>query len=278
MVQSVAMRIGESKTALLPTHERGSQPAATFVRLSQLCKLAECEQVAAVCYRVRNGEIEFLLVQTRGGGRWTFPKGNVEPGLTHAQVAALEAFEEAGVHGRMEEAAFTHYRGRKRSRERNSFTRSGDASISVNAHLCQVLRLSAPKERNRNRTWFLMGEAKVRLREGRDKVDAERLIRVIEKAAARIKSSIQKGDDFHLAPQSMLRTIQKDELQQVHFEPLARYRGGSRLSADLKSVEVRESLQGRILQFSAEREANRNPKLSFGWKKTKALGTGSKNA
>ncbi len=64
--------------------------------------------MAAVCYRVRAGEIEFLLVQT-GKGRWIFPKGSVEPGLTHAQAAALEAFEEAGVHGRMEEASFTRY-------------------------------------------------------------------------------------------------------------------------------------------------------------------------
>ena len=47
-------------------------------------------------------------MRTRGG-RWTFPKGRVESGLTHAQAAALEAFEEAGVHGRIEEAAFARY-------------------------------------------------------------------------------------------------------------------------------------------------------------------------
>ena len=31
--------------------------------------------------------------------RWTFPKGNVEPGLTARQDAEFEAFEEAGVMG-----------------------------------------------------------------------------------------------------------------------------------------------------------------------------------
>jgi ADP-ribose pyrophosphatase YjhB (NUDIX family) len=76
-----------------------------------------CEQVAAVCYRARGGAIEFLPVQTRGG-RWTFPKGSAEPGLTHAQAAAVEAFEEAGVHGRMEEASFARYVRRKRRRKR----------------------------------------------------------------------------------------------------------------------------------------------------------------
>ncbi len=59
-----------------------------------------------------NAAFEFLLVQTRGG-RWIFPKGGVEPGLTHAQSAALEAFEEAGVHGRMEEIPFARYFRRK---------------------------------------------------------------------------------------------------------------------------------------------------------------------
>src|SRR5580658_6607097 len=66
------------------------------------------QQVAAVCYRIGKRGIEFLLVQTRSG-RWIFPKGGVEPGLTHAQSAALEAFEEAGVHGRMETVAFARY-------------------------------------------------------------------------------------------------------------------------------------------------------------------------
>ena len=64
-----------------------NRPAARLFRVSHLRRLRGCEQVAAVCYRVRSGDIEFLLVQTRGG-RWTFPKGNSESGLTHAQAAA----------------------------------------------------------------------------------------------------------------------------------------------------------------------------------------------
>src|SRR5258706_7336546 len=74
---------------------RTTPPPSKHFRLSHVRKLRECEQVAAVCYRVRGTEIEFLLVRT-GSGHWTFPKGGVEPGLTHAQAAALEAFEEAG--------------------------------------------------------------------------------------------------------------------------------------------------------------------------------------
>ena len=80
--------------------------AGSAARVSRASKLArQRQQVAAVCYRTRRGCAEFLLVQTRGG-RWIFPKGGVEPGLTRAQSAALEAFEEAGVHGRMETISF----------------------------------------------------------------------------------------------------------------------------------------------------------------------------
>src|SRR5271169_3518963 len=82
-------------------------------KLSPLSRLpGRRQQVAAVCYRMRKRGIEFLLVQSRGG-RWIFPKGGVESGLTPAQSAALEAFEEAGVHGRMEEIPFARYFRRK---------------------------------------------------------------------------------------------------------------------------------------------------------------------
>src|SRR5258706_6492513 len=107
------MGAGESRLTSGAPRGREYRPSARFFRLEHLRQLRESEQVASVCYRVRKSGIEFLLVQTHGG-RWTFPKGSAEPGLTHAQAAALEAFEEAGVHGRMEEVAFTRYVRRKR--------------------------------------------------------------------------------------------------------------------------------------------------------------------
>src|SRR5271165_1266871 len=119
-----AMGRGESRWTADGSAPRTS-PATKFFRLSQLRKLRGCDQVAAVCYRVRRSDIEFLLVRTNSG-HWTFPKGKAEPGLTHAQAAALEAFEEAGVHGRMEEASFARYVRRKRAG--NSAARSGERS------------------------------------------------------------------------------------------------------------------------------------------------------
>ena len=54
---------------------------------------------------MRNRELEFLLVRTRNG-HWTFPKGGVDEDATNAEAAAREAYEEAGVKGRVEHTPF----------------------------------------------------------------------------------------------------------------------------------------------------------------------------
>src|SRR5882672_12679169 len=131
------MSAGESRLLGGVPRGRAPQTSAKFFQLEHLRQLRGSEQVAAVCYRARKSGIEFLLVQTRGG-RWTFPKGGTEPGLTHAQAAAIEAFEEAGVHGRIEEVAFTTYVRRKRGSD-------PAVETAVNAHLCEVLWLEAPQ-------------------------------------------------------------------------------------------------------------------------------------
>jgi 8-oxo-dGTP pyrophosphatase MutT (NUDIX family) len=155
------------------------QPATKFLRLAQLRRLRECEQVAAVCCRVRRSGVEFLLVRTNSG-HWTFPKGGTEPGLTHAQAAALEAFEEAGVHGRIEEASFARYVRSKR-------VGNSKKEIVVQAHLCEVLRLTPPQEAHRNPTWFSIEKAKRRLGEGRSREYAAELARVVDRAVARVQ-------------------------------------------------------------------------------------------
>src|SRR6266853_4864312 len=177
------MHAGVSSTI---NRSQGQNPSTKFFRLAQLRKLRRCEQVAAICLRDRGSGIEFLLVQTRKG-RWIFPKGSAEPGLTHAQAAALEAFEEAGVHGRMEEASFARYTGRKRGLE--SAARSAEKELTVHAHLCEVVRLGSPKESNRRRTWFSAEDARQHLREGRKGHEGAAFARVVDRAVERIESS-----------------------------------------------------------------------------------------
>lgn len=54
-------------------------------------------QVAALCYRFLRGEKQVLLITSRGTGRWIIPKGWPMQGMSDAQAAAQEAWEEAGV-------------------------------------------------------------------------------------------------------------------------------------------------------------------------------------
>jgi 8-oxo-dGTP pyrophosphatase MutT (NUDIX family) len=193
---------------------RALQPSPKFFRLAHLRRLKKCEQVAAVCYRLRGNDVEFLLVQTRGG-RWTFPKGSAERGLTHAQAAALEAFEEAGVHGRMEEVSFTRYTRRKGGGNSDNYSRSDDKELAVNAHLCEVTRLDPPQEFDRNPTWFSAAQAKRRLREGRKPDYGTELARVVDRAVARIQ---RLRNSAHTLPDELpINVSKKDALQKVHF-------------------------------------------------------------
>jgi len=212
--------MGASRLTIAWSQVRTFQVSAKFVRLAELRKLKECEQVAAVCYRLRGGVIEFLLVRT-GKGRWIFPKGRVEPGLTHAQAAALEAFEEAGVHGRMEEASFTRYVPSRRNEARNSAARSGEKEPAVIAYLCEVLRLVAPQEPDRNPTWFSADKAKRRLEAGRTPEFGAQLARVVDRAVAHIQRSRRRTSSAMRAPQ--VRNPQARD-QKVQFIDIARVR------------------------------------------------------
>lgn len=166
-----------------------------FISLKQLRRLRGSEQVAAVCYQISKRGLEFLLVRTRNR-RWTFPKGSAESGLTHAQAAALEAFEEAGVHGRIEEAAFARYlriKPIKPGRDRHA----PQIEIVINAHLCEVSRLAAPQEADRNPTWFSAEKAKRKLREDWEADYGDDLARIVDRAVARIQRFYR---DTHRAP------------------------------------------------------------------------------
>jgi len=59
-------------------------------------------QSAVLPYRVLEGHVEIMLVTSRSKRRWVLPKGVVEPGLSAVDSAVKEAWEEAGVEGRVD--------------------------------------------------------------------------------------------------------------------------------------------------------------------------------
>jgi len=140
-------------------------------------------QVAAVCYRKRNGAIEFLLVNTNGGSKWTFPKGSTDPQLSHSQAAEREAAEEGGAIGTIEPRHFHLY-----IHSKGVFWQPGGVQeFVVKAFLMEVHQMRKPDESNRKPTWLSPEEAKRRLAKGREVKYSHELEAVIDRAMERIQ-------------------------------------------------------------------------------------------
>ena len=58
-------------------------------------------QFGALCWRIRKDKVQVLMVQTRRRKRWIIPKGWPMDGVTPAEAAATEAYEEAGIEGKV---------------------------------------------------------------------------------------------------------------------------------------------------------------------------------
>jgi 8-oxo-dGTP pyrophosphatase MutT (NUDIX family) len=142
-------------------------------------------QVAAVCYRRRASAVEFLLVNTNGGNKWTFPKGATAPSLSHSQAAEREAWEEAGVKGIIEPRHFHLY-----IHSKGVFWKPpGVQEFVVKAFLMEVEEIGPPLEEMRNPTWFSPDEARKILAKGREVKYAHELEAVIDRAVQHIAPS-----------------------------------------------------------------------------------------
>jgi len=140
-------------------------------------------QVAAVCYRRRGSAVEFLLVNTNGGSKWTFPKGAPEARLSHSQAAEREALEEAGAVGPIEPRHFHLYLHSK-----GVFWQPGGVQeYVVKAFLMEVRQMRRSEEPLRHPTWFSPEEARRRLAKGREAKYAHELEAVIDRALERIQ-------------------------------------------------------------------------------------------
>lgn len=139
-------------------------------------------QVAAVCYRRTAGDVEFLLVRTNGGNKWTFPKGSPSPLLSHSKAAEREALEEAGVGGSIDPRHFFLYLHSK-----GVFWKPpGVTEYVVKAFLLQVEQSGQQCEDRRNPTWFGSAEVKPILAKGREVKYARELHAVVDKALEHI--------------------------------------------------------------------------------------------
>ena len=112
-------------------------------------------QYGVLPYRVEAaGELQILLITSKERGRWVIPKGNPIPAFLNYESAAREAFEEAGVEGRIATSPIGTFRYDKRRR-------SGLADAIVTLYPLLVTREAGdwPERRERIRQWFTPTEA-----------------------------------------------------------------------------------------------------------------------
>lgn len=74
------------------------------------------QQAAAIPVRRRGNDLQVCLIRKRLTGSWGIPKGTVDSGETHASTALNEAWEEAGIRGRLIGDALGTYKYEKLGR------------------------------------------------------------------------------------------------------------------------------------------------------------------
>ncbi|MDB9537474.1 NUDIX hydrolase [Dolichospermum planctonicum CS-1226] len=72
------------------------------------------QQSGVIPYRIIQGKVEILLITTRKRQGWVIPKGGLCKGMSPHESAAKEAWEEAGVLGRVTTEKLGNYKYRKR--------------------------------------------------------------------------------------------------------------------------------------------------------------------
>jgi len=126
-------------------------------------------QSGALPWRIkRRKKAEVLLVTARRSGRWMIPKGWPMAGKSLADSAAQEAFEEAGIKGKIEDEPIGTFRHVKQH------LLFGRLEVDILVHPLAVERELGdwPERGERTRKWFGLAEAAKR-------VDSEELGKLI---------------------------------------------------------------------------------------------------
>lgn len=121
-------------------------------------------QFGTLVYRVQNDKTQVLLITTRRTKRWSIPKGWPMHGLTPAQAAAQEAWEEAGVRGTVFDQCLGVYAYSKTIKTRGGHL---PVPILVMVYPVQARKLSAkfPEAGQRRRKWYSPKKAAARINE-----------------------------------------------------------------------------------------------------------------
>ncbi len=133
-------------------------------------------QSSVIPYRIRDGQIEVLVVMSSQRKHWVVPKGVSDPAARLQDSAAKEAFEEAGVEGEVGEVALGSYRYEK-----------WGAECTVQVYPMRVTRIleeAVWEERHRGREWLTPKQAIKRLKQTQLQPIIETLVKQLESQMA----------------------------------------------------------------------------------------------
>lgn len=118
--------------------------------ISASAKRESRSQFAALPFRVVDDALQILLVTSRRTRRWILPKGWPEHGMTPAECAAKEAWEEAGVEGKGYDMCLGVYSFEKFQQD------APDLPVVGLVYPLKVkkIRNSWPEAKERRRKWF----------------------------------------------------------------------------------------------------------------------------
>ena len=117
--------------------------------------MVRCKQYGALPYIATADGVEICLVTSRENRRWIVPKGWPQQDLAPYELAALEAFEEAGLSGQMGKRAIGTFYYWKRLCDASEVR----CVVSVYPMLVKCQALDWPERQERTALWAPLGRA-----------------------------------------------------------------------------------------------------------------------
>jgi len=126
------------------------------------------KQIAALPFRTKSAKLRILLITTRGKRRWSVPKGWPMRRKQPHRAAAVEAYEEAGLLGRVSAKPIGRFRHSKRKGKRKLVL-----EVKVFPLKVKKRHKDWPERGQRRAIWLPASEAARRV----DRPELRRLIR-----------------------------------------------------------------------------------------------------